>query len=102
MTLASTNGPLLTPELEGLKNFRGVKRRFTQVKKINSTKIFDDYAHHPKEISVTLLALKQITKGKVIAIYEPHRYSRLENLFDDFTNCFNNANFLLIKIGIAS
>ena len=81
---------------EGLKNFRGVKRRFTQVKKINSTKIFDDYAHHPKEISVTLLALKQITKGKVIAIYEPHRYSRLENLFDDFTNCFNDANFLFI------
>ena len=81
---------------EGLKNFRGVKRRFTLVKKINSNKIFDDYAHHPREISATLLALKQITKGKVIAIYEPHRYSRLENLFDDFTNCFNDANFLLI------
>ena len=81
---------------EGLRNFRGVKRRFTQVKKINSNKIFDDYAHHPKEILATLSSLKQITKGKIIAIYEPHRYSRLEYLFDDFTNCFGNANFLLI------
>lgn len=79
---------------KGLKNFKGVKRRFTLVKKVNNNKIFDDYAHHPKEILATLSALKQISKGKIIAIYEPHRYSRLEYLFKDFTTCFKDADFL--------
>ena len=79
-----------------LRDFKGVKRRFTLVAKINKNKIFDDYAHHPKEISATLTALKQISKGKIIAIYEPHRFSRLKDLFSDFSSCFKKADFIFI------
>ena len=79
-----------------LRNFKGVKRRFTLVAKINNAKIFDDYAHHPKEISATLSALKKISKKKIIAIYEPHRYSRLKDLFLDFSSCFVMADIIFI------
>ncbi len=79
-----------------LKNFKGVKRRFTLIDEINGVKIFDDYAHHPKEISATLSTLKKITHGKVIAIYEPHRYTRLKELFDDFSKCFRKCDALFL------
>lgn len=79
-----------------LKNFKGVKRRFTLIEKINNIKIFDDYAHHPKEISATLLALRKISKKKIFAVYEPHRYSRLRDLFSDFSNCFKMVDTLFI------
>ena len=66
------------------------------VAEINKNKIFDDYAHHPKEISATLTALKKISKEKIIAIYEPHRFSRLKDLFSDFSSCFKKADFIFI------
>ena len=79
-----------------LKKFKGVKRRFTLVLKINKNKVFDDYAHHPKEIIATLETLKKITLGKIIAIHEPHRYSRLKELYNEFTSSFDDSHILFI------
>ncbi len=79
-----------------LKKFKGVKRRFTLVLKINKNKVFDDYAHHPKEIIATLETLKKITPGKIIAIHEPHRYSRLKELYNEFTSSFDDSHVLFI------
>ena len=79
-----------------LKKFKGVKRRFTLVLKINKNKVFDDYAHHPKEIIATLETLKKITLGKIIAIHEPHRYSRLKELYNEFTSSFDDSHVLFI------
>jgi len=79
---------------DGFKKFQGVKRRFTKICEYNGAEIIDDYAHHPVEINATLSTARAIAeqrKGKVIAIFQPHRYSRLENLFSDFSNCFNDA-----------
>ncbi len=75
-----------------LAKFKGVKRRFTLICETKGIKVFDDYAHHPKEIVATLSALKKITSGRIIAIHEPHRYSRLNDLFNDFTKSFNLAD----------
>ena len=77
---------------KALLEFKGVKRRFTHVGEINGVTIIDDYAHHPVEISAVLSAAKQATSGKVIAVHQPHRYSRLDNLFEDFCNSFNDAD----------
>ena len=79
---------------KGLFLFKGVKRRFTLVGEINGVTIIDDYAHHPVEISAVLSAARQTTKGKVIAVHEPHRYSRLDSLFEDFCNSFNDADIV--------
>ncbi|MDB4221536.1 UDP-N-acetylmuramate--L-alanine ligase [Amylibacter sp.] len=79
---------------KGLFLFKGVKRRFTLVGEINGVTIIDDYAHHPVEISAVLSAARQATKGKVIAVHEPHRYSRLDSLFEDFCNSFNDADIV--------
>lgn len=84
----------------GFKNFTGVKRRFTKTGEYNGASIIDDYAHHPAEIQATLSTARNIANkqnGKVIAIFQPHRYSRLKNLFDDFTTCFNDADKLYIS-----
>lgn len=84
---------------KALSTFGGVKRRFTIVGKVNGATIVDDYAHHPVEINATLNAAKQYisgTNGKVIAVLQPHRYSRLENLFPEFTDCFSNADQVFI------
>ena len=75
-----------------LKNFGGVNRRFTRVGEINGVTIIDDYAHHPVEITAVLSAAKQATKGRVIAVHQPHRYSRLSDLFEEFCSCFNDAD----------
>lgn len=83
----------------GFSSFKGVKRRFTKVAEYNNASIIDDYAHHPEEIKATLATAKDIANkqnGKVIAIFQPHRYSRVQNLFDDFTLCFNDADMLYI------
>lgn len=84
---------------EGFKNFKGVKRRFTKICEYNGASIIDDYAHHPVEVQATLAAAKSIANkqsGKVIAIFQPHRYSRLNDLFNDFTSCFTDADKLYI------
>jgi UDP-N-acetylmuramate--alanine ligase len=80
----------------GLAGFGGVKRRFTRTGEWNGVQIFDDYGHHPVEIAAVLRAARASTKGQVIAIVQPHRYTRLASLFDDFASCFNDADRVLV------
>ena len=79
---------------KSLSQFKGVNRRFTQVAELNGMKIIDDYGHHPVEISAVLRAARQTATGKVFAIHQPHRYTRLKSLFHDFCSCFNEADFV--------
>ena len=80
----------------GLADFGGVKRRFTKAGSWKGATIIDDYGHHPVEISAVLKAARQASTGKVIAIMQPHRYSRLADLFDDFSTCFNDADTVMV------
>jgi UDP-N-acetylmuramate--alanine ligase len=81
---------------KGLNGFGGVKRRFTHVGEWNGVQIFDDYAHHPVEIKAVLAAARASTKGRVLAVVQPHRYTRLRDLFDDFAACFNEADIVSV------
>jgi len=81
---------------EALAGFAGVNRRFTKVAEVNGVTIIDDYGHHPVEIAAVLRAARQSTKGRIIAIHQPHRYTRLSSLFDDFCTCFNEADVVAI------
>lgn len=81
---------------EALANFGGVNRRFTKVGEVNGVSIIDDYGHHPVEIAAVLKAARQASEGRVIAVHQPHRYSRLSSLFDDFCTCFNEADVVAI------
>ena len=67
-----------------LASFGGVKRRFTCVGVVNEITIIDDYGHHPVEISAVLKAARQATDGRIIAVHQPHRFSRLSHHFDEF------------------
>lgn len=79
---------------EALAGFKGVNRRFTKVGSVRGVTIVDDYAHHPVEISAVLKAARQTTGGRVIAVHQPHRYSRLSRLFEDFCECFGGADLV--------
>lgn len=81
---------------DALASFGGVNRRFTKVGVVNGVTIIDDYGHHPVEIAAVLKAARQATEGRVIAIHQPHRFSRLADLFDDFCACFNEADVAAI------
>ncbi|CUH86441.1 UDP-N-acetylmuramate--L-alanine ligase [Phaeobacter sp. CECT 5382] len=85
---------------EALANFGGVNRRFTKVGEVNGVTIIDDYGHHPVEIAAVLKAARQAIgdnpEARVIAVHQPHRYSRLSDLFDDFCACFNEADVVAI------
>jgi UDP-N-acetylmuramate--alanine ligase len=82
---------------KGLAAFGGVKRRFTTTGVVKGVRIIDDYGHHPVEIAAVLRAARQITEGKVIAVVQPHRYSRLRDLMDEFSSCFNDADVVLVS-----
>jgi UDP-N-acetylmuramate--alanine ligase len=79
-----------------LAGFGGVKRRFTKTGEWNGAMIFDDYGHHPVEIAAVLKAARASTQGKVIAVVQPHRYTRLQALFDQFCTCFNDADHVIV------
>ncbi len=81
---------------KAIQAFGGVKRRFTRVGEWNGATIFDDYGHHPVEIAAVLKAARASTKGQVIAIVQPHRYTRLHALFNDFCTCFNDADAVIV------
>ncbi|MEE2997057.1 MAG: UDP-N-acetylmuramate--L-alanine ligase [Pseudomonadota bacterium] len=81
---------------DALKNFGGVRRRFTQTGVVNDVTIIDDYGHHPVEISAVLAAARTSAKRNVIAVVQPHRYTRLRDLFDDFCTCFNDADTVIV------
>ena len=79
-----------------LLKFSGVERRFSFVGSFKGIKIIDDYAHHPTEIKNTLKAARSLCKDKLIVIFEPHRYSRIIDLYDDFINSFSDADILYV------
>tara|TARA_R110002124_G_scaffold36451_15_gene117455 strand:- start:10760 stop:12178 length:1419 start_codon:yes stop_codon:yes gene_type:complete len=81
---------------KGLKGFTGVKRRFTRTGVVGGITIIDDYGHHPVEITAALKAARESTKRDVIAVVQPHRYTRLRDLFDDFSACFNDADTVIV------
>ena len=81
---------------QALAEFKGVNRRFTKVGEVNGATVIDDYGHHPVEIAAVLKAARQATKGRVIAVHQPHRYSSLSSLFEDFCTCFNEADVVAI------
>jgi UDP-N-acetylmuramate--alanine ligase len=81
---------------QALGAFKGVKRRFTRVGEWNGAAIIDDYGHHPVEIAAVLKAARSATTGRLIAVHQPHRYSRLHDLFGDFCACFNDADVVAI------
>jgi UDP-N-acetylmuramate--alanine ligase len=79
-----------------LATFAGVKRRFQPTGDWQGVRIYDDYGHHPIEIAAVLRAAKSGTRGKVVAVVEPHRYSRLKDLFPDFCRCFTSADRVVV------
>ena len=81
---------------KALAGFGGVKRRFTRTGEWNGVTIIDDYGHHPVEIAAVLKAARDSTKGKVIAVVHPHRYTRLQSLFEEFCTCFNDADTVIV------
>ncbi|MCO5730297.1 UDP-N-acetylmuramate--L-alanine ligase [Rhizobium sp. SSA_523] len=82
---------------KGLASFGGVKRRFTLTGTWNGVSVFDDYGHHPVEIKAVLKAARESCQGRVIAVHQPHRYSRLSSLFEDFVTCFNDADSIILS-----
>jgi UDP-N-acetylmuramate--alanine ligase len=81
---------------KGFAGFGGVKRRFTKTGEANGVTVIDDYGHHPVEIAAVLKAARQATHGKVIAVVQPHRYTRLQKLFEEFCACFNDADHVVV------
>jgi len=81
---------------KGLLGFSGVKRRFTKTGTVGGVTIIDDYGHHPVEIAAVLKAARESTKGQVIAVVQPHRYTRLQSLFEPFSTCFNDADAVVV------
>ena len=79
-----------------LHNFGAVKRRFTKTGEWNAVTVIDDYGHHPVEIAAVLKAARAIVEGKVIAVVQPHRFTRVLHLFDGFCTCFNDADIVLV------
>jgi UDP-N-acetylmuramate--alanine ligase len=77
---------------KGFAGFAGVKRRFTKVGEVAGATIIDDYAHHPVEIRAVLSAAREGVKGRVIAVVQPHRFTRLRDLMDEFQGAFNDAD----------
>ncbi len=81
---------------KALASFGGVRRRFTKTGEWNEVTVIDDYGHHPVEIAAVLKAARESTKGQVVAVMQPHRYTRLASLFEAFCACFNDADTVII------
>jgi len=81
---------------KGLSGFGGVRRRFTTTGVAGGVRVVDDYGHHPVEIASVLKAARSVTSGRVIAVVQPHRYSRLHDLFAEFCRCFNDADTVIV------
>ena len=81
---------------QAMAGFGGVKRRFTKTGETNGITVIDDYGHHPVEIAAVLKAARESTDGKIIAVVQPHRYTRLQSLFEEFCTCFNDADAVVV------
>jgi UDP-N-acetylmuramate--alanine ligase len=82
------------PIREGLAGFGGVKRRFTTTGVVDGVRIVDDYGHHPVEIAAVLKAARAGRRGRVIAVVQPHRFTRLRDLMEEFSTCFADADIV--------
>ncbi len=82
--------------VKGLVSYAGVGRRFEYKGSFCGADVYDDYAHHPDEIKVTLAAAKDISAGRVVTVFQPHNYSRLKDLFEDFKTSFNDTDILIL------
>lgn len=82
--------------IEGISSFRGVKRRFDRVGRVGGIEVIEDYAHHPTELRSVIDAARDYSEGRVIAIFQPHRYSRTRDLKREFAGCFYGADVLIM------
>ncbi len=99
IAVAEDLGMPMTEIKDALAGFEGVKRRFTFVGEVDDVRIIDDYAHHPVEIAATLSSARQAVSengGRVITVVQPHRYTRVESLFEEFCTCFNDADTVFV------
>ncbi|HJU77884.1 MAG TPA: UDP-N-acetylmuramate--L-alanine ligase, partial [Sphingomicrobium sp.] len=80
----------------GFERFTGVKRRFSKVGEVDGATVIDDYGHHPVEIRAVLAAAREGAQGRVIAVVQPHRYTRLQALMEEFQNAFNDADVVYV------
>jgi UDP-N-acetylmuramate--alanine ligase len=81
---------------KAIAGFGGVKRRFTRTGEWNGVTVIDDYGHHPVEIAAVLKAARESASGKIVAVVQPHRYTRLQSLFEEFCTCFNDADAVIV------
>ena len=81
---------------QGLADFAGVRRRFTTTGVVGAIRVVDDYGHHPEEIAAVLKGARLMTEAKVVAVVQPHRYTRLRDLFEAFCACFNEADVVIV------
>jgi len=81
---------------EALAGFGGIERRFETKGEAAGVRVIDDYGHHPTEIRATLAAARSVHAGRVVVIFQPHRFSRTRDLFDDFAGCFHDADLLVV------
>ncbi|CUU16059.1 UDP-N-acetylmuramate--alanine ligase [Bradyrhizobium sp. JR7.2] len=81
---------------KAIAGFGGVKRRFTKTGEWNGVTVIDDYGHHPVEIAAVLKAARESSNGKIVAVVQPHRYTRLQSLFEEFCTCFNDADAVIV------
>ena len=96
IALARTLGIDAEAIRKGLAGFGGVKRRFTLTGTWNGARIYDDYGHHPVEIAAVLAAARAACQGRIVAVVQPHRYTRLKSLFGEFCTCFNEADTVIV------
>jgi len=82
--------------VDALRRFEGVKRRFTKTGEVAGITVIDDYGHHPVEIAAVLAAARDAFSGRVLAVVQPHRFTRLRDLFDEFCTCFNDADAVIV------
>jgi len=81
---------------EGIQRFRGVDRRFQQRGEARGVMVIDDYGHHPTEIRATLAAARECARGRILVVFQPHRYTRTRDLLDEFGGAFTDADFVVV------
>ena len=96
IALANLNGLSIEQSLNAIEHFTGVKRRTEFIGEFNGINFYDDYGHHPTEIKATTKALKAHTQGKLIVVFQPHRYTRTRDNFNDLSNSFEYSDLTLI------
>ena len=96
IALANLNGLSIEQSLNAIEHFTGVKRRTEFIGEFNGINFYDDYGHHPTEIKATTKALKAHTQGKLIVVFQPHRYTRTRDNFNDLSNSFDYSDLTLI------